>query len=37
VEGDADLRLVLRLYDTPLTSSGIGEVALPTIERGTCR
>ncbi|MCX5512153.1 hypothetical protein C3941_08785 [Kaistia algarum] len=37
VASDADLRLVLRLYDTPLTSSGIGDAALPAIKRGPCR
>mgnify|MGYP001809776472 CR=1 FL=1 len=37
VAGDGPIRLTLRLYDTPLTSSGIGEAALPTIERGSCR
>jgi len=37
VAGDTDLRLVLRLYDTPLTSSGIGDASLPAIQRGECR
>lgn len=34
---EADLRLVLRLYDTPLTSSGIEDATLPIIARGNCR
>lgn len=37
VDRDADLRLVLRLYDTPLTSSGVGDAVLPAIARGSCR
>lgn len=37
VAGQGDLRLVLRLYDTPLTSSDIGDATLPTIDRGECR
>ena len=37
VTGTGRLRLTLRLYDTPLTSSGIGAAVLPAIERRDCR
>ncbi|SHE62684.1 hypothetical protein SAMN02745157_0584 [Kaistia soli DSM 19436] len=37
VTGSGPLRLTLRLYDTPLTSSGIGEATLPAITRKACR
>jgi len=37
VTGSGPLRLTLRLYDTPLTSSGIGEATLPAIARRSCR
>lgn len=37
IRGDDGLRLVLRLYDTPLTSSGIGDATLPAIEKVACR
>ncbi len=37
VTGSGPLRLMLRLYDTPLTSSGIGAATLPAIERRSCR
>ncbi len=37
VAGDGPIRLTLRLYDTPLTSSGIGEAVLPAIQRESCR
>lgn len=37
VARDGDIRLVLRLYDTPITSGGIVEAALPSIERVACR
>lgn len=36
--GSGEVRLVLRLYDTPLTSGLVPlSLALPTITRGTCR
>lgn len=37
IAGSGPLRLTLRLYDTPLTSSGIEEVTLPAIARRGCR
>ena len=37
ITGGIPLRLTLRLYDTPLTSSGIGEAILPAITRKACR
>lgn len=38
VAGDGSMRLVLRLYDTPITSSAGGEPpVMPQIIRGTCR
>ncbi|MCX5497623.1 DUF1214 domain-containing protein [Kaistia dalseonensis] len=36
VETDRALRLVLRIYDTPLTSGGVGDAILPSIERVSC-
>ena len=37
VTGNGPLRLTLRLYDTPLTSSGIGAAVMPAIARERCR
>lgn len=37
VQPDNDLRLVLRLYDTPLTSSGVGDAGMPSIRQVSCR
>ncbi|MBN8998782.1 MAG: DUF1214 domain-containing protein [Rhizobiales bacterium] len=37
VRPDSRLRFVLRLYDTPLTSSGVGDATMPAVVRGACR
>ena len=38
IEGEGNLRLVLRLYDTPVTSnSGLIAPIMPQINRGQCR
>lgn len=38
LEGKGAFRLVLRLYDTPLTgSSGLADPSMPSIRRGNCR
>lgn len=36
IDGDRPFRLTLRIYDTPLTSSGIEAATLPAIERRGC-